>query len=144
MAYDYSEFARFVKQYTNLNKEFEEWLIKFIKAEAVKFIFTVKPLTPVDTGDLRDHWRITNVYREGSEICAVIENSMEYASYVEYGHAKPYRSAKFRPKENHPNPSGPDWVAGRFMMTITVDKIEREMPRDFENAFRHFLSQNGF
>jgi hypothetical protein len=61
---------------------------------------------------------------------------MEYATYVEYGHAKPYKSgiAAY---------GGPDWVDGYFMMTASIAVIERKMPIRFESEFRKFLLSLG-
>ena len=53
-----------------------------------------------------------------------IENPVEYASYVEYGH---------RTRDH----SG--WVSGQFMMTISEQEIQTIAPRVLENKLKKFL-----
>jgi hypothetical protein len=95
----------------------------------------VKPRTPVDTGDLRNHWQVGRVFRVGDTLSVQIVNSMYYASYVEYGHAKPYKSGA--------GPGSVDWVEGYFMMTVSEEKIRTTMPRRFESALATYLKGLG-
>ncbi|WP_144882713.1 HK97 gp10 family phage protein, partial [Paenibacillus sp. IHBB 10380] len=72
-----------------------------------------KKRTPVDSGELRRNWRVGRVIRQGSSYVVEIYNNTEYASFVEYGHR---------------NRDKTEWVEGRFMMTISMKQIERELP----------------
>jgi hypothetical protein len=133
MAFDYSEFERFTDKYNNLALKFQFWMTAFMYREGQRFINEVKPRTPVDTGNLRGAWRLAGVTREGEVLRVWFVNRMDYATEVEYGHAKPYMSgiATYM---------GPDWVEGYFMMTVSIDVIERNLPRHFETEFKSFLS----
>lgn len=53
-----------------------------------------------------------------------ISNPVEYASYVEYGH----RTA------NHTG-----WVPGHFMMTISVEEIQRDAPAILERKIKKLM-----
>ena len=61
-----------------------------------------KKLTPVDTGNLRKAWRITDVKKDGDSYQVTLYNNADYADYVEFGHRT----------INHKN-----WVPGKFMLT---------------------------
>ena len=135
--FDYSSFEEYRRKFNKMYIEFENWLNAFLLKEGMRFIAGVKPRTPVDTGDLRNHWSLDTVtgitHGAGSrrELRVWFVNSMYYATFVEYGHAKPYKSGAAE--------GSADWVPGYFMMTVTLDQIERSMPARFDSAFRQFL-----
>jgi hypothetical protein len=60
---------------------------------------------------------------------------MDYATHVEYGHAKPYKSGAAE--------GSADWVEGYFMMTVSIMVIERQMPARFNREFQRFLDSLG-
>ena len=64
------------------------------------------------------------VHHFGDTYVIEIINSVEYASYVEYGH----RTA------NHNG-----WVKGRFMMTISEQELEKIAPKVLENKIKKYL-----
>lgn len=78
-------------------------------------------------GQLRRNWHVGNVERRGNSYVVEIFNNTEYASYVEYGH----RTGEDLTK----------WVEGRFMMTISMKEIERELPRYLEKRQMQLLEQ---
>lgn len=83
-----------------------------------------KKLTPVDTGNLRKAWRITDVKKDGDTYQVTIYNNADYADYVEFGHRT----------IDHKN-----WVPGKFMLTISERQIEAVIEsivdRHLEEAF---------
>lgn len=134
--FDYSSFTDYRRRFNRLSIDFEKWLTSFMTREGNRFIREVKLRTPVDTGDLRNHWRLDTITgithgAEGRELRCWFINTMYYATFVEYGHAKPYKSGAAE--------GSADWVDGYFMMTVTIDQIERSMPARFDSAFRQFL-----
>ena len=129
--FDFTEFERYRNNFYNLYVQFDAWIAKFVLREGMRFIAKVKPRTPVDTGDLRNHWQLDGMTRNGDVINCWFVNSMDYATHVEYGHAKPYKSGAAE--------GSSDWVDGYFMMTITIDEIQRAMPARFDAAFTQFL-----
>lgn len=129
--FDYSEFQRYRDNFTKMYLQFDAWLTKFLLNQGMRFIAGVKPRTPVDTGDLRNHWQLDGISKDGNTLKCWFVNSMYYATFVEYGHAKPYKAGAAE--------GGPDWVEGYFMMTITLDEIQRAMPARFDAAFTQFL-----
>lgn len=129
--FDFSEFERYRDNFMSMYVQFDAWIAQFLLKEGMRFIAKVKPRTPVDTGDLRNHWQLDGMSREGDVLKCWFVNSMYYATFVEYGHAKPYKSGAAE--------GSPDWVDGYFMMTVTLDEIERAMPSRFDAAFKKFL-----
>ena len=132
MGLDYSEFKQFRDNFAKLTREFDSWIHKFLLKEGMRFIAEVKPRTPVDTGDLRNHWKLDGMTRDGDTLRVWFVNSMHYATFVEYGHAKPYKSGA--------SPGSSDWVDGYFMMTVSLSIIERNMPARFNKQFEAFLA----
>lgn len=136
MGFDYSEFRQYRNKFAKFTREFDSWLHRFLLNEGMRFIAEVKPRTPVDTGDLRNHWRLDGISREGDELKVWFVNPMNYATFVEYGHAKPYMSGLA-------GPGDPDWVDGYFMMTVSIEVIKRQMPARFNREFEKFITALG-
>lgn len=134
--FDYSDFKAFRSNYENLVKEFDGWLKNFMKTEGQWLIRGMKAKTPVDTGLLRESWDLDEFEVTTSEVKLWFINSAEYSSDVEWGHAKPNRAGVAVE-------GGPDWVDGRFMMTLTLEELEQVMPSHFNTQFRSFLTKLG-
>lgn len=132
MSLDYSEFNRFRNNVAKLTREFDSWIQQFLLNEGMRFIAEVKPRTPVDTGDLRNHWKLDGITRSGDTLQVWFVNSMDYASFVEYGHAKPYKAGAAE--------GSADWVEGYFMMTVSLEIINSKMPARFNRQFEAFLA----
>ena len=135
MSFDYSEFQNYRNNFAKLVKQFDSWLHKFLLQEGQRFIAEVKPRTPVDTGDLRNHWKLDGITRDGDELRVWFVNPMYYATFVEYGHAKPYKSGA--------EPGSSNWVEGYFMMTVSLEVIQRNMPARFDKAFDQLITSLG-
>ena len=135
MSFDYSQFQEFRNRFSNLSRQFDTWMHQFLLKEGMRFIAKVKPRTPVDTGDLRNHWQLQGITREGNTLKCWFVNSMRYATFVEYGHAKPYKAGAAE--------GSADWVQGYFMMTVTLDEIYAAMPARFNSEFTKFLLSLG-
>lgn len=128
MGVDYNEFKKFVENYEHISQEFDSFMQGFLQKNALEVLAKTKLRTPVDTGDLRKHWFLTDVRRDGNKLVIEICNDMEYATYVEYGHL-----TKTRDK----------WVNGYFMVTVPLDEVERKMPRRFQSEFEKFVRRLG-
>ena len=86
-------------------------------------------------GTLRDAWTILPVEKHGNNYVVTIVNNTEYASYVEFGHRQtPGRYVPALGKSLKAN-----WVKGRFMLTISEQELERELPAMLEKKLRKFL-----
>ncbi|MGG1598037.1 HK97 gp10 family phage protein [Paenibacillus naphthalenovorans] len=126
--FDFSEFEQLAKTF---KKALDERVIeRFIKDFLLEMAFRaerkIKKRTPVDTGELRRNWQVGRVERRGDAYQVEIWNNTEYAPYVEYGHRTGADLTK--------------WVEGRFMMTISMQEIERELPRYLEKRMTQLLN----
>lgn len=135
MSLDYSEFENYRNNFAKFTREFDHWIHRFLLNEGMRFIAEVKPRTPVDTGDLRNHWKLDGITRDGDTLRVWFVNPMHYATHVEYGHAKPYKAGAAE--------GSADWVDGYFMMTVSLEIIERNMPARFNKEFEAFIASLG-
>lgn len=122
--------------------EFNQWLFTFLLIQADEFLRRVKLRTPVDKGLLQKSWKLNKIGWRGDTLEAEFINDANdgwasYATFVEYGHAKPYLGEATRPHEST------DWVMGAFMLTYTVRELEKEMPVELQNSFAKFLKKHG-
>lgn len=86
-------------------------------------------------GTLRDAWTILPVEKVGNTYVVTIVNATEYASYVEYGHPqRPGRYVSALGKSLKAN-----WVKGRFMLTISEQELEKELPALLEQKLYNLL-----
>lgn len=137
MGLNYSQFRKLRDNFSKLSDEYEAWLQSFLLNEANRFMALVKPLTPVDTGDLRNHWKIGKIFRQGDMLCVEIINPMEYASFVEWGHKQ--TPGRYVPQIGKKLVN--DWVEGAHMMQISLDQIYSEMPARFNSEFTKWLKR---
>lgn len=124
---DFSEFEKFAKSWQKTYDDFDDFLRKFLLEMALRAIAKIRPRTPVDTGALRNMWVVGEIKVAGNNFEIEISNGMDYASFVEYGHRT----------------TGGSWVDGRFMMTISIDEVNAQMPVRFHKAFREYLESKG-
>lgn len=126
------EFGDMEKLANNIKKALDERVIeRFIREFLLEMAYRaerkIKKRTPVDTGELRRKWTVGRVERQGNAYVVEIFNNTEYGSFVEYGH----RTGEDLTK----------WVEGRFMMTISMKEIERDLPRYLEKRQMELLEQ---
>lgn len=76
----------------------------------------------MDSGRLRDSWRIEGVQKIGGEYVAEIINSMEYASYVENGHRQ--EPGRFVPAIGKRLVKS--YVPGKYMLRISEQEVQKE------------------
>lgn len=148
--FDYSQYEKFVNNLQIATDDFQTFLKKFLLEMAQRVVAKTKLKTPVDTGALRASWGIGSQHIElnsridsfgndiitldteksqiadisvvGNYLQVTIWNAMEYASYVELGHGA---------------------YKGRFMLTISIDEVQQQMPKRFEKQFQEFLKEKG-
>lgn len=137
MGLNYSQFRKLRDNFSKLSDEYEAWLQSFLLNEANRFMALVKPLTPVDTGDLRNHWKIGKIFRQGDMLCVEIINPMDYASFVEWGHKQ--TPGRYVPQIGKKLVN--DWVEGAHMMQISLDRIYAEMPARFNSEFTKWIKR---
>lgn len=129
-SFDFRQMEQMAKRFKTATDQrvIERWIREFLLEMAYRADRKIKKRTPVgDTGELRRNWQVGKVEKRGGAYVVEIFNNTEYAPFVEYGH----RTGK--------DLTG--WVEGRFMMTISMQEMERELPRYLEKKQLELLEQ---
>lgn len=128
MGLNMNDFVEYTKKFKELLPEFEQFLENWMKKQSGILLIKTKERTPVDTGNLRNSWVAENYQRQGNKAQIEINNSAEYASFIEFG-TPARRNWK--------------WADGAKMLTKSLYEMEQSMPIDFDKAFTEFLKQKG-
>ncbi len=135
MGLDSREFQEFVGRFKALQKKHEAFIRNFLTEMGLRALAQTKALTPVDTGNLRERWELSQVFRKGDSLYVVIFNPVTYASFVEDGHMQHKRwvpgewaGKRFKYIKGHDKGMmlTERWVPGYHMARISINKIERE------------------
>lgn len=129
--FDYSKFKKLVETVEEVQKEFDEFLKKFLLKQAMIALRLVKPRTPVDTGHLRNSWEITDVQVYFDFITVSLFNPVEYASFMENGFV-------YHTKE------GDKRYPGHHMAELSILQVRQQMPSKFSRAFEQWLKSKGW
>ncbi|MCL2547908.1 MAG: HK97 gp10 family phage protein [Symbiobacteriaceae bacterium] len=125
------------ERYLKLSNGSDELLRSFMLEMGLRVLAKTKRLTPVDTGYLRNSWTLGQVERVGDTLQITISNPAEYASFVEYGHKR----SRWKSGDTAIAPG--DWVDGKFMATLSIMEVEREMPSHLHRYLSAWLAKNG-
>lgn len=134
------EFLRFKRNANKFAKkvDMDEFCNSLAKEIAARLLAKVKRRTPVDTGELRNHWNVdSNVTKEGVVYRIDVYNETEYAVYIEYGHRQ--KVGRYVPAigKRLVKP----WVNGVFMMTISAAELQIQSPKIVEKRLRERLGE---
>lgn len=88
-------------------------------------------------GTLRDAWTILPIEKQGNCYVVTVANNTEYASYVEFGHSQ--KRGRYVPALGKSLKAR--WVQGRFMMTISEQELEQQLPGLLEAKIRALLRE---
>jgi len=127
-SFDISELERLAKNLQELQKALPAFFEECVRELALQLLTKTTKRTPVDTGELRRNWTIGPVTRAGDGYEVEVYNPTDYAMYVEFGH-------RLRKKD------GWGWVEGRFMLTISEQELEREMPAILDRKLQKLLDR---
>ena len=154
---DYASFNAFAKQFKTFQKEYDDFIERFIYQMAMRALRKTKKLTPVDTGDLRNRWDISEIRQRGNTLEVDLINPLEYASFVEDGHWQDRRwvpgkfiDGRFVYQKYDGQKGGTGimlkqkWVPGKYMARISIKQIEKEMPKRYELEFKKFMTKFKF
>lgn len=147
---DIKGLQKFKRELQKLEKgaEREELIRECLIEIAKRMIAEVKRKTPVATGGLRDAWQIDAIRQVGSLYEVIVENKAEYASFIEYGFESHFvpgywvgnmfvydKNAKTGMYVGEPGKK----KLGRFMLKVSTQQIQEEMPRIIEHRMKKFL-----
>jgi hypothetical protein len=127
------EFEQQLKQVSESDMQrFTEQMVKELAGIALAKIIERTPVGDYPSssgkqgGTLRRNWSVGEVIKKGNVYEVEIVNSIDYATYVEYGHRT----------VNHSS-----WVPGRFMMTISEQELESIGPAIIDRRLTAFLKE---
>ena len=115
----------FVLDINETIKNVPKYLTNKLDKHSKMMVNEVKRRTPVDTGNLKNSWRRSEVERHHNTYSVTISNNArnpkygtQYASFVEFGHYS----------------TGGNWVNGRFMLMKSQlnaqVKLEQDLRKD--------------
>jgi hypothetical protein len=152
MGLDYSEFRRLAQSVTNFKDQYDAFLHHFLLEIGMRALADIKVRTPVDTGELRNNWFLSDVVRVGDNLEIYITNNKEYASFVEFGYNQKKRFVPgkwtgdkfiYEPYCGSGMMLKPKWIEGRFMSTIPIAEVNRVIPIKYEAALNQFIRRVG-
>lgn len=135
--FDYKEFEVLKDNVEKINKSYKHFIENFLKEMALRALRNTKKRTPVISGELRRGWQISEITRIGDELSIELYNDLEYAEYVEYGHRTRYKK---KDGGNKKDSNKKKFVEGYFMSTISIKKINEEIPARYEKALVKWLN----
>ena len=147
---DYRGFEKLLANFKEVQKGYDQFIRSFLTEMGMRAIAQTKKLTPVDTGNLRNNWELSQVYRKGDELYVVLFNPTEYASFIEDGHMQhsrwvpgEWRGDRFEyiPGAKTGMMLKEKWIPGYHMARISVTKVEFEIPRRYNVAFQKYISR---
>lgn len=115
----------------------EDDITECAKELADMLIVAVRERTPVKSGRLEGGWELNGVLKNGLSYTISIENAVEYAAAVEYGHGQ--ETGRFVPAIGKRLKS--QWVNGRFMLTISSAELQDSAPGVIEKRLRGCLEK---
>lgn len=163
MGMNYRQTKRLLQNLKRAADGMDEFLRDFLKTEALKVLRDIKKRTPVDTGNLRNRWELSDVYGSGTDIYIIIFNPSEYTSFVEEGH---WQNSRFLPIHYLDNGSPKSkaiagrirakygqtvkgvklqhkWIPGYYMARVPMAKLERNLPKNLDRAFVDYMKRMG-
>ncbi|MDD4690003.1 MAG: HK97 gp10 family phage protein [Eubacteriales bacterium] len=152
MALDYSGMKNLAKNMNNVEKQYDSFLRHFLLLMGLRVIAQTKKLTPVRTGNLRNRWELSEVFKQGDSLVIVIYNPVEYASFVEDGHMQYRRwvpgtwqgdQFMYQAGSKEGMMLRTKFVPGVHMARISITKIENEIPQRYQRALNKFLKDMG-
>lgn len=84
--------------------------------------------TPVDTGLLRDEWKVGKVKKSGWYWYTRMENPVFYASYQEYGY----------------HDRGGNWREGKHMAKLAIEVVKKKIPKEVSWGCADWLTNELF
>ena len=106
--------------------DYDRFMRKTAMQLAQRLIALTKEKTPTITGNLKRNWNMGTVEKIGNEYIITVNNNLDYASFVEYGHR---------------NKSHTKWVRGQYMLTVSEEELKREAPAIIQRRMEAFLRE---
>ncbi len=144
MKIHFGDLKRFQKKFEDefgKNMDCGQYIKEILNTSASRCIKRTADKTPVDTGQLRKNWSAKPAVKAGFDYRVTIENPVEYATYVEFGHRPNWKGiVKGMPNKGRLTFEELDdgkkkwWVEGYFMLTKSIDETRKDLPEVAEEV----------
>lgn len=133
-------FKKFEDQLKYLKRKFPEELEKFLLDISKSLNRAVLKRTPVDDGELKQGWKISNIERDGDKMYIIIYNdatttyegrTVPLAPFVEFGHKIVDKDGKVVGKAD-----------GYYMLTASIKAINKQIPRRLRKVFDELVARS--
>lgn len=140
------------ENFKEVQKDYENFIRAFLVDMGLRGLGIATKNTPVDTGELRRAWQLSDVMRRGDELWIVLFNPMNYASFVEEGHMQYarwvpgyWKGSRFvyDPKAKTGMKLKTKWIEGHHMARIAISDVQRQIPIKYRRALKKFMSDRG-
>ncbi|WP_299033808.1 HK97 gp10 family phage protein [uncultured Anaerococcus sp.] len=108
---------------SRLSPEIDGAVTRAMADEGLSWRDDVRDNTPVDTGDLRRSWSLTGPDKKGLKFEMDLNNPLEYALHVEYGHRQ--EPGRFVPAIGKRLKA--DYVPGSYMLRNGTRRLEETL-----------------
>lgn len=141
---DFSELEKLVRDMKITEQDFNGFLRDFLLRMAQEIVKETKlkqsghygeEFKAFDTGAMTNAWKLGEISGSGKDIAVVIENAMEYATDIEYGHRIVVGTGE--------NKREIGWYDGKFMLKTSIENVQRKMPAAYDIAFKEFCKSHG-
>ena len=135
--FDYKEFLEWSKSIGMVEKEFRKWLENFLLTAGYEAMQKARKrqqtyeyvnskgehkIGLIDTGTMLKMWYVSKITWKGNSLYVEIGNNAEYSSFIEFGQRS---------------------FQGTYILKISTDDIQRELPARFNKAWLLFLKEKG-
>ena len=151
--FDYTEYKKWAEKIGVAESELKVWLKQFLLTQAQRVVALAKKrqqeVGAIDTGAMINSWYIGGqkialkysneggkdtfeLDKENTDVLSIamvgdnleveIGNPMEYASFIEYGQRS---------------------YTGKYLLTIAIDTVEKQLPARFNKAWLQFIKSKG-
>lgn len=154
--FKHDDLTRFIASFQAIINEADQFHRDLLTKLGWRTMSQIKGETPVDTGNLRNRWELTAVYKIGDEFFIDINNSSEYASFVEDGHSTTGQGVARRWVPGNwigdkfvYDPNSKDgmmltkkWIDGKHMAAISLKRLENRIQHEYDVALTKWLKEH--
>lgn len=119
--YNQAAIKKFRKELEAMLGDIVDIDVKVLNRAVNEGVADAKSNTNTVTGWMKKSWRSTPAVKSAKGVTKVLVNSMDYSSYVNYGHRIVNRSGETI-----------GWVKGQFMLEKAINKVDKALVREFK------------
>ncbi|MCR8658956.1 HK97 gp10 family phage protein [Paenibacillus endoradicis] len=124
--FDFREFEKYRDNLKAMETAVPGFVEECVQELAERLLAKSIARTPTDQKEVRRGWTIGKVSMTSNGANIELFNANENSSFVEYGQ----RLA-----------NGRGWIEGKFMMTISLEELEQQIPTILEKKMKQFVKR---